>query len=331
MIHCRRFLPSIRCSLTAARALAFGFALASFSSAWMIAADERARGQADQGGAPADYFGADAPTETATIFAPGIVSRVDRFEARIAFSRDLRECYLTETDATFSRPRLLWAQRGATGWTEFSAVPFGVKFKVCHEPFVSDDNQHLYFTADGDEAVPSNRRDFWVVERQASGWGEPSRLPEPINSSAVEFFLSQSSDGTVVFASNRPGGLGDFDLYSVEKSADGILSAVNFGPSVNTPGPEYDPCLSRDGKFLVFASARAGRRDLDLYVSFRQNDKTWTTPVALTGDVNTDANEYAPSLSPDGRCLFFIRHDGKQSDVYWITTAQFSRNRPSAK
>ncbi|HEY4299890.1 MAG TPA: hypothetical protein VGM73_03380 [Candidatus Didemnitutus sp.] len=235
----------------------------------------------------------------------------------------MRECYLTETDATFSHPKLLVARRNNDEWTEFAAVPFGSKFRFCHEPFLSADNRRLYFTAEGDKA--GNVRDLWMTERTPTGWGEPSRLPAPINSDAAEFYFGQSSDSTIVFASNRPGGQGDFDLYHAQNSADGTLRAVNFGAPINTPGPEYDPCISPDGRTLVFASARSGLPNLDLYVSFRGDDRSWTTPLPLKGNVNTPANEYAPALSPDGRYLFFVRHDGKQSDIFWMATTQLTR------
>jgi len=268
-----------------------------------------------------DYFGAKPPGDSPELFAPGLVSKPDRFEAKLIFSQDLQECYLTETDATFSQPKLLAAYRKKGAWTAFAPASFSAKFKVCHEPFISRDNQKLYFTADGDSAVPGNERDFWVVERTQSGWGEPTRLPTPINSPSVEFFYNQTSDGTVVFASNRPGGQGHFDLYYVVKDASGAARAVNFGPTINSPGPEFDPCISPDGRFLIFASVRDGANNLNLYISHHKGDNTWSKPVELGGKVNTAANEYGPSLSPDGQYLFFVRHDGKQSDVYWIRTA----------
>lgn len=278
----------------------------------------------------AGYFGAKLPGDNAEVFAPGIVSKSGRFEARLAFSPDLRECFLTETDATFSKPKLLVATREREHWSDFVPVPFGSTFNVCHEPFVSNDNKKLYFTADGDADVSTNKRDFWVTQRTPSGWSKPAKLPDPINSNFAEFFFSQSAEGTIVFASNRPGGKGDFDLYYVDSTGEGALTAKNLGPEINTPGPEYDPCISTNGRYLVFASARHGRPHLDLYVSYRKlaaNGKgaTWSEPEPLDGSVNTPANEYAPTLSPDGRYLFFVRHDGKQSDVYWMSTAQFLR------
>jgi len=278
-------------------------------------------------GVATDYFGAKPPGDTAVIFAPGVVSRPERFEARIAFSRDLQECYLTETDATFSHPNLLAAYRRTGTWTNFAPVSFAAKFKFCHEPFVSLDNQKLYFTADGDPAVPTNTRDLWVADRTGAGWAEPKRLPAPINSDATEFCFDQGADGTIVFASDRPGGQGHFDLYFTEKAADGQTRVTNFGPVINSPGPEFDPCLSPDGRFLIFATARLGRQNLDLFVTYRDDGKTWSTPVPVSGNINTDANEYGPVLSPDGRFLFFVRHDGKQSDIYWVATTQFHSHR----
>lgn len=298
-------MSSRRVVLSSLRTLALGFFSAAF---------------ADASPASADYFGAKPPGEAAEVFAPGVVSKPDRFEARIAFSSDLRECYLTETDATFSHPKMLVAHRGKDGWSEFAPVVFGAKFQFCHEPFLSHDDQRLYFTADGVAGEPHNLRDFWMVERRGADWSEPVRLPAPINSDAMEFFFSQSADGTTVFASDRAGGQGHFDLYYLQKSADGTTRAVNFGPTLNTPGPEFDPCLSPDGKFIVFAAARSGPH-LDLYLSFRGPDQKWTTPVPVPGNVNTPANEYAPTFSPDGHYLFFVRHDGKQSDLYWLATS----------
>jgi hypothetical protein len=58
----------------------------------------------------------------------------------------------------------------------------------------------------------------------------------------------------------------------------------------------------------------------DLYVCFRQPDGTWTDRVSLGEPINSKALERFPTVSPDGKYLFFTRwtpeHD---EDVFWVS------------
>jgi hypothetical protein len=100
---------------------------------------------------------------------------------------------------------------------------------------------------------------------------------DSINTSADEkcpFFLKNY----MVFASNRPGGLGGYDLYySVLRN--GKWSApVNFGPKVNSSSDEFRPILGYDenfsNMFMVFSSNRpGGLGGYDLYFTSFNNPK----------------------------------------------------------
>ena len=70
------------------------------------------------------------------------------------------------------------------------------------------------------------------------------------------------------FASDRPGGLGGFDLYRCRLGSDGTCGPVeNLGPEVNTPDNEADPQLTMQGFRMVFSSDRAGQKDIyDLFM-----------------------------------------------------------------
>jgi hypothetical protein len=74
----------------------------------------------------------------------------------------------------------------------------------------------------------------------------------------------------MVFASDRPGGLGGYDLYySVFKNGK-WNSPVNFGPGVNSTSDEYRPVISGypdfTNYFMVFSSNRpGGKGGFDLY------------------------------------------------------------------
>lgn len=76
----------------------------------------------------------------------------------------------------------------------------------------------------------------------------------------------------MVFASNRPGGLGGYDLYYSLFKKGKWSSPVNFGPGINTSYDEYRPILGAHDDFknyfMMFSSNRPeGKGGFDLYFS----------------------------------------------------------------
>ncbi|HUX97735.1 MAG TPA: hypothetical protein VMV47_18535 [Bacteroidales bacterium] len=76
--------------------------------------------------------------------------------------------------------------------------------------------------------------------------------------------------GVMVFASNRLGGMGGFDLYYSVFKTGNWSSPVNFGPKVNTSSDEYRPVLGSvedfTNSYMVFSSNRpGGKGEFDLY------------------------------------------------------------------
>lgn len=74
----------------------------------------------------------------------------------------------------------------------------------------------------------------------------------------------------MVFSSNRPGGIGGYDLYYSIFNNGKWSSPVNLGPRINTSYDEYRPVIGFDpdftNKFLMFSSNRpGGKGGFDLY------------------------------------------------------------------
>jgi hypothetical protein len=74
----------------------------------------------------------------------------------------------------------------------------------------------------------------------------------------------------MVFTSNRPGGLGGYDLYYSILKGGKWSSPVNFGPRINSSSDEFRPVIGYDpnftNKFLMFSSNRdGGKGGFDIY------------------------------------------------------------------
>ena len=258
-----------------------------------------------------DYFGQTPPDITPKLFAPQVICLEDRFEAKGAFSPDGNSFYFTIANSDFTQQKIFFCEFINGKWTEADTASFSKKYNN-HEPFFSYDGQKIYYSSDRDKDTTSNLRDLYVSEKMDGSWSESIKLPEPINSDYTELVFNQSAKGTIYFTSDRPGGIGEWDIYSVKNN-----NVVNIGSPINE-GFAWDPCIAPDESYLIFNSFKEdGYGESDLYISFKENSN-WTEPENLGNQINTAANEYGPFLSPDNKYLFFVRHDGIRGDIYWV-------------
>ena len=201
-------------------------------------------------------------------------------------------------------------------------------------PAFSPDGKRLFFTSDRPAAGRARAEaadglpdyDLWEVERRGDGWGEPKNLGAPINTGAIEQHASLAADGTLYFSSSRQGGKGSLDLYRARWLGDRWAEPENLA-ALNTAGYESQPAISADGNTLVFVAAdrpdghRTGGFPYsrgDLYVSFRTPEGGFTPARNLGSAVNTTASESNPSLSPDGRWLYFT----SERSLFTVPVAQ---------
>ena len=108
--------------------------------------------------------------------------------------------------------------------------------------------------------------------------------------------------------------LAEFRSYQKNNPVD--FSPKNMGNAINTQYDEYLPCLTADISQLLFTRRNKGE---DFFISENKNGN-WTMAEKLPSLLNSDFNEGAGSLSPDGRFIFFTRcgaDDGLGScDIY---------------
>jgi Tol biopolymer transport system component len=102
----------------------------------------------------------------------------------------------------------------------------------------------------------------------------PAELVPVVNSDANDMQPYISRDGReIVFASDRSGGEGSFDIWSASREAitDPWSVPVNLGPNVNSAASETRPSLSWDGTMLLFGTTRPGVDGVsDIFYATRQ-------------------------------------------------------------
>src|SRR5215204_5686306 len=183
-------------------------------------------------------------------------------------------------------------------------------------PSVTKDGLTLLFmsTVGG---VPQN---IYYSQRESpdpeSAWSAPQSIGPAINTSAfAEICPTLSISGRYLyFASNRPGGCGDFDIYVArrltKKSWIDWSDPVNLGCDVNSAGPEFSPSLfeNEDGATELYFSSgmRAGGLGMgDVWVSRLQDDGSFGPAVQVV-ELNSPANDLRPKIrARDGLEIFF--------------------------
>ncbi len=121
-------------------------------------------------------------------------------------------------------------------------------------------NGTIYFSSQREGPGTNN---IYRSEYVDGRYSKAVKLSDAINTEHREFDPYVSPDESfLIFTSNRPEGFGSGDLYISFKDLEGKwMIAKNMGDKINTPGSEYCPMISPDGKYLFFTGAgRDGRR-----------------------------------------------------------------------
>ncbi len=169
---------------------------------------------------------------------------------------------------------------------------------------VSADGKTIYFTV-----CRGVCNIYQSVLEPDGSWSIPQKLPPTINTEKYsEKQPSISPDGrTLYFVSNRPGGLGKFDIWKSEKQPDGTWgNAVNLGNVINTVESEQSPFIHFDNQTLYFSSAgHMGMGDQDIFVSRRDSTGNWLTPVNLGYPINTHQSEEGLIVNAKGNTAYY--------------------------
>jgi Tol biopolymer transport system component len=261
----------------------------------------------------------------AELLGPGIISTEQAGEVFPAPSPDGMLLYFSKVKAgNWADQTIMVSRRDSSGWLAPTTAPFSESAYSDRAPRLAPDGNRLFFTSNRPRpgaAFDQNDFNLWVMDRMTEGgWSEPRPLPPSVNTSSPEIHSSVTDDGTLYFASARPGGSGRSDIYRATMQNGEYTDAVNLGPPINTEQSQTDLYVRPDGRMmiLVITDHPDGFGGDDLYVSYLRNGR-WSEPRNLGAAVNTPDYEYGPTISPDGADLYFTSHrGGSAGDIYRI-------------
>ncbi len=258
------------------------------------------------------YAGQDMPGNEAVIFAPGFIS-AENFVHTVAFNADQTKIYYTLES---------WLAHGGTimvtslidgKWTD--PVPSDIEGNYREiDPFITRDGKWLYYSSNRpvNGVEDESNIDMWMVNIEEDSWSEPIYLGAKVNTEFLDWFPTLSENGNLYF-STGPNPSSNIVLSKFEDGE--YQEAVSLGDSVNSESRDYDPLIAPDESFVIFSSNRPGGfGSVDLYISYKKKDGSWTRAKNMGETINTQSAEFASKLSYDGKYLFFNRG----GEIFWI-------------
>lgn len=138
----------------------------------------------------------------------------------------------------------------------------------------------------------------------------PRQLGDTVNHFGLQYFPVLTADEQELIFTRRmgPGPEDDEDLVVSRRDEQGKWTIpVSISKNINSRFNEGTCTISADGRTLIFTSCigRRGYGNCDLFYSYRVGEE-WAVPVNIGPEINSPAWESQPSLSADGRLLYFV-------------------------
>jgi Tol biopolymer transport system component len=269
-----------------------------------------------------DYLGQEPPGTTAVKFNGGVLVG-DRNSFNVSFSPDGQELFFSHYIGTPERPEPEYEvrhyKRVGEVWHGPEVAFFSGTYSDVDVTF-SPDGKKLFFSTVRPHPDSADM-DIYYLERNGGEWSQPIYAGTEVNTVHNEVHAVLSAKGNLFFASNRPGGYGDKDLYKAEWIDGKFTHVTNLGREVNSEYLDSDCFVAADESYIVFDTIRPeDGGEPQIYVSFHLGDNEWSKAVNLGPAVNTMEGSSAPTLSPDGKYLFFKRRRGPDRGIHWIST-----------
>lgn len=249
-----------------------------------------------------EYFSQVAPSTLPEIFASDFISTEEYSEFAGTFSPDYKYFFYTRRDAD-NENRIFYSQFIDGSWTTPSMHEISEDITEM-EPYISPDGKMLYFSSKRDNH-PNTA--IFVSQFVDGEWQEPTYVQTGLNS-FFSMYVSISYSGNLYYTSM------DSKIYMM-KYVDGYYTSLEY-----TGVRGAHSYIAPDESFMLIDDSGLADGHTSLYI-VRNIDGEWGEPVKLNEEINVpNYSQFSPSISPDGKFIFFTRYQLGKSDIYWVSS-----------
>ena len=270
------------------------------------------------------------PVDTPLVFGPGIISTDYAMEFAITFNPEMNELFFTRRKPK-ERNKIYTMKLIEDKWTEPEVAFFSTNNNEygSYEPHINPKGDLLYFGTSRplNDTIESSGMHQWYLKKNVTGWSQPIPLEKPFVDRFIMYITSSENNNLYFTAREKEDKRGQGGIYYAMREEGQDVSIKRMGKEINSGAWIAHSYIAPDESYMIFDGERpSGFGDCDLYISFKENG-VWTESYNLGSKINTEMCEMTPSVSPDGKYLFFHRGDGKKDsgNIYWVDFIQIKK------
>lgn len=196
-------------------------------------------------------------------------------------------------------------------------------------PVMTPDGKALYFTVAHHPQNTNGKKDLgdiWVSLWMNGAWTAPSKAGDEVNDASYNAVAGFSADGNQLFLLGHytKNGVATTQGIAVSKKTDsGWSTPENISiPYFLNRSATLSGMLNAEGDIFIFSADSYNTKGVeDIYVSIKKDGK-WIEPINLGPTINSYSQELSPSLSEDGKTIYFAsngRNGFGGFDIYQST------------
>ncbi|HNW90274.1 MAG TPA: DUF1573 domain-containing protein [Bacteroidales bacterium] len=193
--------------------------------------------------------------------------------------------------------KIYMAKSTVSGWSQTTELDARINDKENHNANIcfSKDYKKVFFTRAKADNNKNLAAEIFSCENIDGKWQKAKKLNEKINVSGYTSthpnYVEYGDQSVLFFVSDRPGGIGQLDIwYCIIKNGQ-YQDPINLGSIINTPGDEITPYYHDSTQTLYFSSDwHKGLGGFDIFYS-KGKFNSWATPANIGYPINSSCND----------------------------------------